>query len=103
MQDEQEWTSNEKLIARIISWGIIISVTIIIVGGIYTILELLISLASPGSGSEIIQWFLALEWWYQVLVFGILIVGVIVGMIAFSIFLKRGQKFLLNLFFKIKR
>jgi hypothetical protein len=102
LQDEQEWTAAEKLIARFISWGIILSVTIIIVGGIYTLLEFLISYANPSSG-KIIQWFLGLDWWYQVLVIGALIIGIILGMIGFSIFLKRGQRFLLNLLFKIKQ
>jgi hypothetical protein len=102
MQKEQEWTAREKLIARFISWGIIFSVTIIIVGGIWTTLEFIISYVNPGSG-EIIQWFIDLDWAFQILVFGALIVGVILGMIGFSIFLKRGQKFLLNLLFKIKQ
>lgn len=106
MAEVEEWTSKEKFIARLLSWGIIVSITIVIVGGIYTMLEFLISFSSPSSPSQIIDWFLGLSsmpngWVYQVLVFGVLIIGVILGMIGFSLFLKRGQRFLLNLLFKI--
>lgn len=103
MVQDQEWTSSEKLIARIISWGIIISITIVIFGGLWTILELLINITNPATGFELLDWFIALDWYYQLLIFGGLIVGVIFGMIAFSLFLKRGQKFLLNLLFKINQ
>ena len=102
MEQDRDWTSKEKFIASFISWGIIISVSIIIFGGLWTILELLINLSNPSSGYEIIDWFIGLDWVYKVLVIGALLVGVILGMIGFSIFLKRGQKFLLNLLFKIK-
>ncbi|MDD1776593.1 MAG: hypothetical protein LUQ65_00365 [Candidatus Helarchaeota archaeon] len=103
MVQEQEWTSKEKFIARFISWGIIISVSIVILGGLWTALELVIYFSNPGTGLEIIDWFIALDWVYKLLIIGGLIVGAILGMIGFSIFLKRGQKFLLNLLFKIKQ
>jgi len=102
MQAEQDWTSKEKIIARFISWGIIISVTIVIIGGIWTIIELLIN-PNPASQYALIIWFSGLDWWYQVLIIGALIVGIILGIIVFSIFLKRGQRFLLNLLFKIRQ
>jgi len=101
MGQDRDWTSKEKFIARFISWGIIFSVLIIIVGGIWTLLELIINLSSTGSELEILDWFIDLDWVYQMLVIGGLIVGVILGVIGFSIFLKRGQKFLLHLLFKI--
>ena len=103
MVQDQEWTSSEKFIARFISWGIIISITIVIFGGLWTILELLINISNPETGFELLDWFIALDWVYQVLIIGALIVGVILGMIGFSLFLKRGQKFLLNLLFKINQ
>ena len=101
MGQEREWTSKEKLIARFISWGIIGSVAIVIVGGIWTAIELIINISSTGSELEILDWFIDLDWIYQMLVIGVLIVAVILGMIGFSLFLKRGQRFLLHLLFKI--
>jgi hypothetical protein len=103
MEQDREWTSKEKLIARIISWGIIISVAIIIVGGLWTAFEFIINFSSSGSELEILDWFISLDWMYKALVIGSLIVGAILGIIGFSIFLKRGQRFLLNLLFKIKQ
>ena len=103
MVQDQEWTSSEKLIARVVSWGIIISITIVIFGGIWTILELLINISSPETGFELLDWFINLDWYYQWLIIGVLIVGVIIGIIGFSLFLKRGQRFMLNLLFKINQ
>jgi len=94
---EKDWTEKEKLIARIISWGIIISVIITIVGGIWFGLELLLSGSEPS-----LAWFLALDWPYQVLIIGGLIVGILIGIIVFSLFIKKGQRFILNLLFKIE-
>ncbi|NVM31157.1 MAG: hypothetical protein HWN65_20130 [Candidatus Helarchaeota archaeon] len=98
MSGSVDWTGREKLIARVISWGIMISIVIIITGGIWTVIELLIYPTSPD-----FEWFINLgDWTYQVLVIGGILVGVVVGIIVFSIFIRRGQRFILNLLFKIE-
>ena len=97
MSGSVDWTGREKLIARVISWGIMVSIVIIITGGIWTAIELLINPSLPD-----FLWFTELEWTYQVLVIGGIIVGVVVGIIVFSIFIRRGQRFILNLLFKIE-
>ena len=98
METSKEWTDNEKLIARFIRWGIILSVVLIIVGGSWTAIELLLNPSASSFGA----WFMAQDWTIQVLVIGALIVGVLVAVVLFSIFIRRGQKFLLNLLFKIE-
>jgi len=100
--NEQVWTPQEEMIARIISWGIIISIAIMIVGGIWTVLEFIINFSEPSSQFALIDWFIGLEWTFKILIIGGLIIGIFIGVIAFSLFIRKGQKFLLNLLFKIK-
>ncbi len=98
MDTEKEWTNAEKLIARVISWGIIISVVVVIVGSAWTALEIFVA----PSGSSLSGWFAALGWEMQILIIGGLIVGVVIGIIIFSMFIRKGQRFILNLLFKIE-
>ena len=98
MSVKEDWTQTEIWIARIISWGIIISVVLIIIGGAYTILEIFIS----PSGSSLSTWFFDQAWEIQTLIIGGLIVGVLVGIVIFSIFIRKGQRFILNWLFKIE-
>ncbi|MHA1278033.1 MAG: hypothetical protein ACTSQI_01595 [Candidatus Helarchaeota archaeon] len=97
MEPEREWTYKEKLIARIISWGIISSIVLIIVGLIWFGLELLISGSEPN-----FTWFFTLDWAWRVLIIGAMIVGILVGIIIFSVFIRKGQRFILRLLFKIE-
>ncbi|TFG05550.1 MAG: hypothetical protein EU536_01550 [Promethearchaeota archaeon] len=98
MTAEKNWTDKERLLARFISWGIIISVVLLICGGIWTTLEILIAPSSSSIGA----WFLAQDWTIKVLIIGALIVGVLLGLIVFSVFIRKGQRFILNLLFKIE-
>ncbi|NVM56417.1 MAG: hypothetical protein HWN66_22150 [Candidatus Helarchaeota archaeon] len=97
MEDEKEWTYKEKLIARIISWGIIISVVVIIVGSAWTGLEMVFSVSEPS-----MSWFFDLSLSYQIMIVGGLVVGILVGIILVSAFIRKGQRFILNLLFKIE-
>ena len=99
MAADKEWTDKEKLLARIISWGIIISVVIMIFGAIWTVADLIISLSQPSSTWA---WFTGLEIAYQILIIGGLLVGALIGIIIFSIFIRKGQRFILDLLFKIE-
>ena len=99
MTAEKEWTEKEKLLARAISWGIIISVVLMIFGAVWTAADLLISYSQPSSTWD---WFLGLDIAYQILMIGGLIVGALIGLIVFSIFIRKGQRFILNLLFKIE-
>lgn len=94
----EEWTSKEKFIARIISWGIIIAVVLIIAGGSWTAIEYFIN----PSGSGLLAWITGQAWEIQVLIIGGLIVGILVGIFVFSIFIRKGQRFILDLLFKIE-
>jgi hypothetical protein len=96
METEREWTYREKLVARVISWGIMISIVVIIVGSVWFGLELLISGTEPS-----LAWFFDLDWAFKVLIVGGLIVGILLGIIVFSVFIRKGQRFILNLLFKI--
>lgn len=98
MEIKQEWTNKERLIAKFISWGIIISVVVVIVGSVWTSLEIFVA----PSGSSLSDWFISLGWEMQILIIGGLIVGAVVGIIVFSMFLRKGQRFILNLLFKIE-
>jgi len=98
MEIEKEWTNVEKLIARVISWGIIISVVVVIVGSAWTALEIFVA----PSGSSLSGWFTGLGWEMQTLIIGGLIVGAVIGVIIFSMFIRKGQRFILNLLFKIQ-
>lgn len=95
---DEDWTAREKLIARFISWGIIISVVLLMLGSGWTALEMF---ASP-SDSDLGTWFITQGWQMQVLIVGGLIVGVLIGIFVFSIFIRKGQRFILNLLFKIE-
>ncbi len=97
MERDKEWTSKEKIIAKVISWGVILSVVVIIVGGMWFAMELLFSASEPS-----LSWFFLLDWPFQVLIIGGLILGVLLGIIVFSIFIRKGQRFILNLLFKIE-
>jgi hypothetical protein len=96
MGNESSWSEKEKLIARLISWGIIVSVVVIITGGIWTFVEFIAQLFQPS-----LSWFSSLDWPFQILVIGALIIGLIVGIVGFNIFVRRGQRFILHLLFKI--
>lgn len=95
---EEEWTEKERLLARFISWGIIIAVILIMIGSGWTAIEL----GAAPSGSSLGSWFNSLGWEMQFFIFGGLIVGALVGIFVFSIFIRKGQKFILNLLFKIE-
>ena len=97
MGNEPSWSEKEKLVTRIISWGIIISIVVIITGGLWTFVEFIAQLFQP-SGT----WFNSLDWPFQVLIIGALVVGLILGIVGFNVFVRRGQRFILNLLFKIR-
>jgi len=94
----EEWSDNERLIARFISWGIILSVVLIMIGGLWTVLEILITPSSSSIG----DWFMVQDWTIQILIIGGLIVGILIGVIIFSVFIRKGQRYLLRLLFKIE-
>ena len=98
MAVNEEWTTKEKLIARIISWGIIVGVVCVIGGGTWTAIEYFVD----PSGAGLMAWIATQAWEVQILIIGALIVGILVGVFVFSIFIRKGQRFILNLLFKIE-
>ncbi len=101
MGNEREWTEREKLVASILSWGIILSIAIIIIGGMWTALEFIINFGETESQFAIIDWFINQDWLTKTLIIGGLIMGTFIGVILFSIFIRKGQRFILRLLFKI--
>ena len=94
-----EWTERGKKVASLLSYGMILSIVIIIIGAVWTGLEILVS---SGSGTNFIDWFLGLDWTLMVLVVGGLIVGAFVGIIGFQIFIRKGHRFFMKYIFKLE-
>jgi len=94
-----QWTQLEKITAKIISWGLMVSMLIIIIGGLLIIFELFLL---PTGTNNFFALFTQLTTGLQLLI--------IFGSLAFLIFLsivlvvftKKGYKFILNLLFKIE-
>ena len=100
-----EWTMVEKSVARFLSGSMIVSIVIMLVGLIWTLVDIILLYFGSGAGGfleVILAIFGELTIGVQLLlIFGVLFLLVLLG-IAFYLFIKRGYKLFLNLLFKIE-
>ena len=94
-----QWTTTEKLTAKFISWGIMISLIVIIFGGLWSLIEIFFSYSG---NTNFFTFFLELKMGIQILFIFSIFAGLFFLSIGFIIFVKKGYKFLLNLLFKIE-
>lgn len=99
---EIQWTKNEKRVASFLSWGIICSLVIILVGGLWTLIDILLLYINPDLELSILEFFLELSTGVQILILGSAIGALFFLGIAFYLFIKRGHRYILKLLFKIK-
>ena len=99
------WSTQQKeTFARILSWGLIIAIVVILAGGIYMLFEMLIT---AGTGGLNVAGFLYIIWNTSnglfILILGGLVTGIFALILAFTLLIKSGQMFFLNLIFKIEQ
>ncbi|MHA1786211.1 MAG: hypothetical protein ACTSVY_05270 [Candidatus Helarchaeota archaeon] len=98
------WSEDKKeLFAKIMSWGIIAALLVIVIGAILFALDFGVSTST--GGGNIFGYFLLL-WTISnglfVMVLGAMITGLFALVLVFSLLLKSGQRFFLDLIFKIE-
>ncbi|NHI91187.1 MAG: hypothetical protein EAX96_01705 [Candidatus Lokiarchaeota archaeon] len=98
------WTTDQKeTFARILSWGLIIAIVIILAGAIYMLFEMLIQ---AGTGGLNVVAFFYVIWETSnglfVLILGGLITGIFALILLFTLLIKSGQMFFLKFIFKIE-
>ncbi|MHA1271376.1 MAG: hypothetical protein ACTSPY_16400 [Candidatus Helarchaeota archaeon] len=94
-----QWTLGEKVTAKIISWGFMSSIMIIIIGGLWSLIDIFISYSGE---TNFFMFFLQLTTGVQILIIFAIFAGLFFLVIAFIMFVKKGYKYLLNLLFKIE-
>jgi hypothetical protein len=97
-----QWTRFEKLLAKIISLGIMISLMLTLIGGLWSLIDIFILYMGGYSLGSFFNFFLDLTSGVQILLIFASLAGVLFLGIAFIIFLKKGYKFILHLLFKIE-
>ena len=95
-----KWSKYEKIAAKGISWSLMVSIIIMMVGGLWTLIDVL--LLYLGDTSSFISIFLQLTAGVQILLIFTALIGLLFLGIAFYMFIKKGFKFILNLLFKIE-
>ena len=98
------WSTEQKeTFARILSWGLIIAIVIILAGGIYMLFEMLVT---AGTGGLNVVAFFYIIWETSngmfILILGALITGIFALILAFTLLIKSGQMFFLKIIFKIE-
>ena len=96
-------TSQKETFARILSWGLIIAIVVILAGGIYMLFEMLIQ---AGTGGTNVLGFFYIIWNTSnglfVLILGGVVTGIFALILTFTLLIKSGQMFFLNMIFKIE-
>ncbi|MFX1297135.1 MAG: hypothetical protein ACFFD2_20065 [Promethearchaeota archaeon] len=100
MANKAEWTPRGKKVAKFLSYGIIISLVIVIIGSLWSCIDVILDLSE--SSTDFLTWFLEQYWTYQVLIIGGLIIVIFIGIIGFSIFIRKGQRFIYKHIFKLE-
>ena len=94
-----QWTYTEKITAKIICWGLMGSIIIMIIGGLWSLID--ISLLGAGV-SSFFDFFLELTTGIQLLLITSALAGILFLGISFIVFIKKGYKFFLHFLFKIE-
>ncbi|MHA1231710.1 MAG: hypothetical protein ACTSRP_18780 [Candidatus Helarchaeota archaeon] len=94
-----QWTQTEKITAKVISWGFMASFIIMIVGGLWSLVDIFFSYTG---NTGFFDFFLSLTTGVQVLLIFMTFAGIFFLALALIIFVKKGYKFLLTFLFKIE-
>ena len=89
--------------ATIMSWGIIITIVLIIVAILYFLFETFAAVGTAGLGTPtLFAMIITFSMGLFVFVIGALIMGIFALVLVFALLIKSGQRFFLKLIFKIE-